>query len=139
MEPGPFREKVREHRRVLVFKFDIPTEILLSSDRHGVYRLLHETAAALEREALAAGCESAFAMAGGSCKTLFCGDHPRCRVLDGDGECRNPESARPSMSGLGVNVQDMCSRLGWPMQTITQDTSTGEVPTGLVVGAVLLG
>ena len=101
MEPGPFREKVREYRRVLVFKFDIPTEILLSSDRHGVYRLLHETAAALEREALAAGCESAFAMAGGSCKTLFCGDHPRCRVLDGGRRVPEPGIGQALHVGAG--------------------------------------
>jgi len=139
MGPKAFRESLETYRHVLVFKFDVPTEILLSSQRHEIYRLLHKTAATLERAALAGGCRRAFGMAGGSCKSLFCADHTECRVLGEDGECRHPESARPSMSGLGVHVQDLCGRLDWPMQTITQDTNAGEVPVGLVVGAVLLG
>ena len=139
MGPSAFRKNLGTYDHVLGFKFDVPTDVLLSSQRDEVFRLLHETAAALEREALKAGCRSAFGMAGGSCKALFCADESQCRVLGEGGPCRHPESARPSMSGLGVHVQDLCGRLGWPMEAVTRDTDAHRVPMGLVVGAVLLG
>ncbi len=139
MGPSAFRKNLDAYDHVLGFKFDVPTDILMSGQRDEVFRLLHETSAALEREALKAGCRRAFAMAGGSCKALFCAEESRCRVLGEGGSCRHPESARPSMSGLGVHVQDFCGRLGWPMEAVTRRTDAHRVPMGLVVGAVLLG
>ena len=52
------------------------------------------------------------AFAGGSCKKIFCREHAACRVLSGEGECRNPQYARPSMSGFGINVLKLLQKAG---------------------------
>ncbi|MBF0303072.1 MAG: hypothetical protein HQK73_08530, partial [Desulfamplus sp.] len=48
------------------------------------------------------------AFAGGSCKNIWCFSYPECPVL-----CRNPDKARPSMSGFGINVMKLMQSAGW--------------------------
>lgn len=137
--PSWTRARLKQACLVLAFKFDVPTEILHSSQRWDLFGLLHETAASLERYAKDAGFANSFGLAGGSCKTIFCAGHYQCRVVFEGGPCRNPGSARPSMSGYGINVSDLCHKLGWPMESSTSDASSSHVPTALLAGMVVVG
>lgn len=136
--PDGFRTFVRDFRRALVLKIDVPTEILLSHQRQEIYRLLHEIAAGVEAAAKSAGFSRARAFAGGCCKQIFCSDHPACRVLSEGGTCRHVEHSRPSMSGFGINVTRLMDAAGWSMRRITRDTTTDEVPVGTVSALVLI-
>jgi predicted metal-binding protein len=137
--PDWFREYLTTFDRVLVFKFDVPTSVLLSEERHQVTRLIHETAAEIERFAMSNGYKKAHGFAAGSCKQVFCSQYLKCRVLAEGGPCRNPDQARQSMSGLGVDFQKLTSILGWKMETITSSTDFHEIPLGMMVGMVLVG
>ncbi len=138
MEPAVFREKLGRYGRALVFRIDAPMEILLAEERADVTRLLQETTAALERMASGAGYDRPWGIAGGCCKQLFCRDHETCSVLAG-GVCRNPDKARMSLSGLGVDFNALSGSLGWgPPATPGSNASPAE-PLGMLVGMVLLG
>lgn len=137
--PNWFRKYLTTFDRVLVFRFDVPTSVLLSDERHQVTRLIHETAAEIERFAMATGYPRAHGFAAGSCKQVFCNQYLECRVLAKGGSCRNPDQARQSMSGLGVDFQKLTRTLGWEMETITSITNPQKTPFGMMVGMVLLG
>ena len=106
----------------------------MSDQRLEIFGLLQEIAAKLEKSALEKGYK-AKAFAGGSCKEIFCGNYPKCNVLDGQ-DCRNPEYARPSMSGFGMNVSALMALSGWKMQWQTEDN---RAEMGTVCGLVLVG
>jgi predicted metal-binding protein len=145
MHPSEFREKLRQYSHGLIFKTDVPAEMLLSCKRHRYTRKIHETAARIERFARAKGFAHAMGLAAGSCKPLFCGEHESCRLLENrDGEnrdmnvCRHPERARPSMSAYGIDVFHLGGKAGWDMKKITGLTHSEKVPTGILTGMVLI-
>jgi predicted metal-binding protein len=138
MKPDAFRQLLRRFPRALVFKFDVPTEVLLGDGRFEVARLVHETAAALEGHALTCGYSAAHGLAAGSCKRIFCAGEKNCRVIDDGGPCRHPNLARPSISGLGVNFFELARTVGWQIEKITRESRPDQVPTGLMAGIVLL-
>jgi predicted metal-binding protein len=137
--PSGFRQLLEGFRHAVVFKIEVPREILLSSERREIFRLLHEVAAGIEAEAKKRGHSRSRAFAGGSCKGLFCAEEAGCRVVDEGGPCRNPDRARPSMSGFGINVSRLMAAAGWPMNR-TVPAGEGDAPeTGTVSGLVLVG
>jgi predicted metal-binding protein len=135
--PSEMRELLTQYERAIALKIDVPTDILLAEERFSIYRILHEIVAAVERAAVEKGFSEARAFAGGSCKRIFCDDHPDCSVLAG-GACRRPDRARPSMSGYGIDVSRLMKAAGWQMSWITRNTSAEEVPMGALVGMVLI-
>jgi len=137
--PDEFRELVNNFKHALVFKIDVPSDTLLSSDRQNVFRTLHEMAACIEQSAVTLGYPQARAFAGGSCKQLFCHQHPFCRVLKENGSCRNPHLSRPSMSGFGINVQKLMHTAGWPMTWVTGKDKAKKQSVSPVCGLVLIG
>lgn len=139
--PGPsvFREWLKMMKHAVIIKIDIPMEILLSGERRDVMRLLHEIASEIERSAVEHGYPNSKAFAGGSCKKIFCQDHPDCRVLSGVGECRNLQHARPSMSGFGINVSKLMKAAGWHMNWDVSKAGPGQGLMGTVCGLVLIG
>ena len=138
MKPAAFRELLPQYPQALVFKFDVPTEVLLGDGRFEVARIVHETAADLERRALACGFAAARGLAASSCKRIFCAEELNCRVLTRKGDCRHPDAARPSISGLGVNFFELSRTVGWPINKIDRNSDPDEVPMGLMAGIVLL-
>ena len=136
--PSGFRKLLRQFKHAIVFKIDVPTKILLSNQRREIFQLLHEIAADIEQTAVKLGYPDARAFAGGSCKKLFCDDQPNCRVIAKGGGCRNPDRARPSMSGFGINVHKLMHTAGWPMEKVTCDTDPDEIAMGSVSGLVLI-
>jgi len=137
--PSGFRELLKSYKQAVVFKIDVPSEILFSNERAEIFGLLHEIAAAIEHSAVQMGYRNSKAYAGGSCKRIFCQDHPKCRVLHEGGECRNPEHARPSMSGFGINVSKLMQVAGWTMNRSTPETASDKSSMGTVCGLVLIG
>ena len=99
--PAGFKKLLKDYTRAVVFKIDVPTEVLLSEESLDVFRSLHKLAASIEKAAVEKGYDRSKAFVGGSCKPLFCQDHPDCLVLSNNGKCRHPHIARPSMSGFG--------------------------------------
>jgi len=136
--PDGFRKLQKKNQHAVFFKIDVPSEILLSSQRREIFQLLHEIAADIEQAAVKMGYSHSKAFAGGSCKKLFCRDHIDCRLVAEGGACRNPQRARPSMSGFGINVSKLMKSAGWHLDRITRDTDPDDVPMGSVSGLVLV-
>jgi predicted metal-binding protein len=137
--PAGFKDLLKDYSLAVVFKIDVPTETLLSKDNLKMFRSLQTIAAAIEKAAVKSGYSRSKGFAGGSCKRLFCQDHPDCRVLSENGDCRHPHVARPSMSGFGINVSQLMASAGWQMDRITRKTDPEEVKTGMLCGLVLIG
>jgi predicted metal-binding protein len=137
--PSGFRQLLKNFEHAVVFKIDVLSELLLSSDRREVFRVLHEIAAGIEHSAVQMGYDNSRAYAGGSCKRLFCHDHLYCRVTKEGGECRNPHLARPSMSGFGINVSKLMGAAGWTMSRIIRETDQDKTSMSTVCGLVLIG
>lgn len=136
--PSAFRRKLEKFSRALFFKIEVPSEILYSSNRYELFKLLHETAAGIEQNAVNAGFTDASAYAGGSCKNIFCHDFSECCVTSGKGECRNPLHARPSMSGFGINVAKLAETAGWTMNEITHGSKPSKNSMAGIYGLVLI-
>ncbi len=136
--PSMFREWITTIDHAIVVRIDVPLEILLS-EREDIMRLLHEIVASVELAAIRWGYGNSKAFAGGSCKQFFCASHADCRVVAGKGECRNPQRARPSMSGYGVNVQEMMKSARWISDEEKNGALTERGTTGTVSGLILIG
>jgi predicted metal-binding protein len=54
------------------------------------------------------------------------------------GKCRNPQYARPSMSGFGINVPKLFEAAGWTMSAVTHDTEATTSKMAHVCGLVLV-
>lgn len=135
---GEFR-KLREHLSwAVVVQLVVPMSALFSGERRELGKFLHELVAGVEARAAGLGYTDSRALAGGSCKSIFCHDHPDCRRLAG-GPCRHPEHARPSMSGFGINVPLLMDRCNWPSDLNKNRPSTGEESMSWLAGLVLIG
>lgn len=139
MKPAEFRGLWAQYEHALVFKIDTPTAVLMSDGRRDVAKLIHEMSSAVERLAKENGYSNSKGLAAGSCKRIFCHDHARCIVLDGDGDCLFPDIARPSISGLGVTFLELCKTVSWESNIITSETDPEDVPMGMLAGLVLIG
>ena len=136
--PAGFRELIKGYEWALVFKIEVPSEIFFSSQRRELFALLQETAAGLEQAAREMGFSRSKGFAGGNCKAVFCEDKAQCRVLAG-GECRNPDRARPSMSGFGVDVTRLMEEAGWTLNRVNQEQKRNQGETGTLCGVILIG
>lgn len=137
--PQHFLELQGKTSHAMVIRIDVPSEVLFSSERDEVMRLLHEIVAAVEKQAVDTGYKRSKGFAGGSCKRFFCADHSACRVISEAGGCRNPGSARQSMSGFGINVGKMMAAAGWDDRKINIAAAPPETETSWVAGLVMIG
>mgnify|MGYP000190907546 CR=1 FL=1 len=136
--PEEFQRQLENFTCALVFKIEVPTEILYTTQNLELFQLLHEIAACVDQAAVNMGFSGARGYAGNSCKKLFCHDFLECRFLHKDGQCRNPDRARPSMSGFGVNVNKLYEAAGWQIKNLTRETGKGHVKMGSICGLVLI-
>jgi predicted metal-binding protein len=137
--PKGFRELTHKTRYALVFRIDIPELVMFSNDRNEVFGLVQESVSKLERAAVRMGYTKSKGFAGGSCKNTFCSDLAACRVLSEQGECRNPERARPSMSGFGINVGELLRRAGISPKNGSDQAHHQTESMTWVAGLVMLG
>jgi predicted metal-binding protein len=138
--PGPagMNKILETFDQVIIFKIDVPTDILYSSQNREIFRTLHEMAADIEKYAVHLGFTNAKAYAGGSCKTIFCDNHNACRALGEHQKCRHSDYARPSMSGFGINVAKLFEAAGWTMTWRGENENSKAPGTGTVSGLVLV-
>ncbi len=137
--PAAFRKELATYEQALFFKIDVPSEVLYSSDNRELFQLLHEVAAGIELSAIALGMARARAYVGDSCKRVFCHDEGDCPALSVHGECRHPRSARPSMSGFGINVAELLRSVGWHKDAdVLGAGGKSKTTTTFVCGLVLL-
>lgn len=122
----------------IVLRIDVPSEVMFSEGWREVMRLLQENLATLEQAAMEMGYPRSKAFAGGSCKNVWCQDHADCRVLSENGPCRYPDTARPSMSGFGINVTQLMESAGWQDKTVAQKGKTRPDALLWMAGLVLL-
>lgn len=136
--PEGFRRLCAKSRFSIVVKIEVPSEALFSEARREVYQLLHEIVAAVEREAIRIGYKASKSFAGGSCKEIFCHAYQSCRAISEQSGCRYPESARPSMSGFGVDVTSMMQSAGWRLKDAASDGALDKSAMSWIAGLVLL-
>jgi len=139
--PSGFKELIKKMRYGVVVRIDIPSSVMFSNERREVMGLLHEIVASVEQEAVRMGYAGSKSFAGGSCKQIFCREHAECRVISEQGECRNPKSARPSMSGFGINVLKLMQKAGIPVDKSLTPDQTGYHGESMswVAGLVMVG
>lgn len=138
--PGPvqFRKWQETSQYSIVVKIELPTSVMFSDERNGVMQLLHQIVATIEQSAVSMGFTESKAFAGGSCKELFCEDQINCSVADEKKPCRNPESARPSMSGFGIDVIQLMKSSGWPADKAEAANVKAADNTTWVSGLILI-
>jgi predicted metal-binding protein len=136
--PPAFRAWIRDCPDAIVVRLDVPVKILCSDQRHEIMAFLHEVVAGVERAACQEGFVQSRAFAGGSCKELFCSAYPRCRLLNSNEGCRNPDKARPSMSGFGIDVGHLMILADWPEKKLGKITGKDQ-SLSWVAGVVLVG
>lgn len=137
--PSQFRQLQKDLEWAVIVRLVVPSVALFSEERRGIMRLLHEIVAGIEERAVKMGHSNSRALAGGSCKQIFCHEYGACRVLSEEGECRNPEQARPSMSGFGINVSELMKTCGWPANIKINKAEATADPLSWVAGLVLVG
>ncbi|MFO7963152.1 MAG: DUF2284 domain-containing protein [Desulfobacterales bacterium] len=137
--PSGFRILQQNALFALVLRIAVPSSALFSAERREVFSLLHESTAGIEQTAAEMGYPASKAFAGGSCKKIFCNDHPVCRVLSEGGRCRYSQHARPSMSGFGIDVSELMTICGWPSNIDIHAPEAKSDPMSWVAGLVLIG
>lgn len=136
--PEAFQEWVRQCPQAIVVRIDLPSEVLYSERRLEVMAFLHELVAGIETSARSSGYKKSKAFAGGSCKELFCSSHADCRYILSDEGCRNPNIARPSMSGFGVDVGFLMTLANWDDKELLQNSTNGQ-KMSWIAGLILIG
>jgi len=137
--PDGFREIRQTHKHAIVVRLDAPATVLFSDKNTVIFRLLHEIVAGIEQEAMRSGYPNSKAFAGGSCKKIFCDTYPDCSVLTENGICRYPQTARPSMSGFGINVSALMRTCGWPADINVHRTELDSDVMSWIAGLIMLG
>lgn len=100
--PARTREVLKDYNRALLLEGEPPT------------RDFQRKVLQAEKEAFRAGFYKAFAYWAGPCSLC----QPSCA---GDGICRNPGEARPSMEGAGIDVFETVQRAGFSLRPL-EDT-----------------
>ncbi|BBO90540.1 DUF2284 domain-containing protein [Desulfosarcina ovata] len=132
--PQWLRRYIKKTPFALVLEIEGSEGNMYSDRRREIGQLLHFIVGQLEITAREKGFLKARGFAGGSCKNLFCYDHAYCRVLSGNGTCRNPGFSRPSVSGYGINMNHLLKITGW-----AQRNSNAVHLTSSKYGIVFLG
>jgi predicted metal-binding protein len=129
-------EYSRSTPHCIFLKIEMDENAMYSEQRDEIAKLLHFIVVEIEKEAIRKGFTQSKGFAGGSCKNIFCAEHYICEVLEGNGACRNPDSARPSVSGFGINTKHLQEIAGWAGKS-AQETA-GKVQSSRY-GLVLIG
>ena len=136
--PSEFRKWQAQSTYSITVKIELPTSVMFSDERNGVFQLLHQIVAVVEQKAMETGFKKSKGFAGGSCKELFCDDQEKCCVLTENKPCRHLEFARPSMSGFGIDVTQLMLSSGWPAQKAEKSNLSDTDATSWVAGLVML-
>lgn len=136
--PSGFRRLQKQNRHTVVVRLDVPSSALFSDQRREIMQLLHEIVSGVERAAVEIGFKEAASFAGGSCKKIFCCEHPDCQKLSTQKQCRHMENARPSMSGFGINVAKLIQSAGWDLNIANHADATNPESMTWVAGIIVI-
>ena len=136
--PAAFQKWQQSSETAVVVRSDLPTAVMFSDQRREIMRLLHEVVAGVEKKAIDMGYGGTRAFAGGSCMKIFCQEHGDCRVLARQKQCRHLQSARPSMSGFGIDVARLMQTAGWPAKKADPAHASDAQSMTWVAGLILI-
>jgi len=116
------RKTMKKYKWAVVVKYDVPRledfvdqkKWLKGHEKH--QRKIHNIVSAVESVAFNDGYYFAVGFSAGGCKTVLCSGL-FCQVLD-SGRCRFPLKARPSMEGVGIDVYNLVTKIGWDIYPI---------------------
>ncbi len=137
------RKVLNKYEQALLLKRDvIPKEDFIDDKKwhrgHIVHqRKIHDIVSRIESLAFNDGYYFALAFGAGGCKTALCSGEV-CQFLD-SGRCRFPLKSRPSMEGVGIDVFDLTSRVGWDTYPVASRAANLEsIPCALSIGIVFI-
>jgi len=149
-QPDLIRKALGQYRWAVLFKRDIEhlekyfTTSAAKQKEHsglegarGFHRKTAEIVGRLESYAQTEGYDLAMGFSCGSCRVNLCNRAP-CDFIE-KGKCRFPLLARPSMEGVGIDVFDLCQKVGWDtymIRTVEPDLSV--IPAGVSAGIVFI-
>ncbi len=136
--PIEFRKWQAQSQYSITVKIELPTSVMFSDGIKGVMQLLHQIVAAMEQKAIKVGFKNSKGFAGGSCKELFCEEHENCSVIAENKPCRHIDSARPSMSGFGIDVALLMKSSGWSGSKAEESDSSDNDATSWLAGLIML-
>jgi predicted metal-binding protein len=147
-QPDFVRKALSQYRWAVLFKRDvgsleegIPTSAAQHKEKPGLARNFHgktyEIVGRLETYAQTEGYDLAMGFACGTCRVNLCNGAP-CAFME-KGECRFSMQARPSMEGVGIDVFDLCNKVGWDVYMICKiEPDLSVIPSGVSVGIVFI-
>ena len=143
LTPDEMRKVLRKYKSAILFKIDVkPKNDFVDDEQwHTAHiahqRKSHEIASVIEGLAFNDGYYFATGFAAGGCKTALCGGQI-CQFLD-SGRCRFPLKSRPSMEGVGIDVYNLATKVGWDIYPIgIRDVDPDSVGCAISVGMVLV-
>ncbi len=141
--PDEMRKTLKKYKRAVLFKTHVSpkTDFLDDETWHVGHmahqRKIHDITGAVEALAFNDGYYLAAGFAAGGCKTALCAGQV-CQFLD-SGRCRFPLKARPSMEGVGIDVFDLVTRVGWDVYPIAvRGADPDSVGCAISVGIVFI-
>ena len=149
-KPDFMRKVFSQYRWAVLYKVDIPDledyvpiseADAKSRAQKGKKPWFHqrnwEVVGRLESYAQSKGYYLAMGFGGGSCKGNLC-HGAVCGVVQ-SGSCRFPLRSRPSLEGVGIDVFDLISKVGWDSYMIRRvEPDLSVIPCGVSVGMVLI-
>lgn len=149
-QPDLIRKALSQYRWAVLFKRDVEslgkyvaTSAAQQKKRSGlaVAKGFHgktvEIVGRLEAYAQTEGYDLAMGFACGSCRVNLCQGAP-CAFIE-KGECRFSMLARPSMEGVGIDVFDLCHKVGWDVYMICNvEPDLSVIPSAVSVGIVFI-
>jgi predicted metal-binding protein len=149
-QPDLVRKALGQYRWAVLFKRDIehlekyfaPSDVRKKeysglAGAKGFHRKTAEIVGRLEGYAQTEGYDLSMGFSCGSCRVNLCNRAP-CDFIE-KGKCRFPLLARPSMEAVGIDVFDICQKVGWDtymIRTVEPDLSV--IPSGVSVGIVFI-
>ena len=141
--PGQMRRILRKYKYAVLFKTNVsPIADFVDDEKWHIghmahQRKIHDIASTIEGLAFNDGYYLAAGFAAGGCKTTLCSGQV-CQFLD-SGRCRFPLKARPSMEGVGIDVFDLVTKVGWDVYPIAvRDVDPESVGCAISVGIVFI-
>jgi predicted metal-binding protein len=102
------------------------------------YILISTTTKLLQKRAKEMGYEQTLGFAGGNCHDMFCFLQPTCQALLTKRGCRNDTLSSPSMEACGMDAFLMAAHVGWDVYPIGGTCEPDSVPSGSLMGLVLV-
>ena len=149
-QPDLTRKALAQYRWAVLFKRDVEdlekyvaTSEAQQKEREGLavakgfHKKTVEIVGRLETYAQSEGYDLAMGFSCGSCRVNLCGG-AACAFME-KGECRFSMLARPSMEGVGIDVFDLCNKVGWDAYMIRNiEPDLNIIPSAVSVGIVFI-